>query len=56
MDECFFYRIVREDLPVPLIYKDEQVVTTRETHSAILTHILPVPNQVVFHRMQHPTE
>ena len=45
MNECIFCKIVREEMPATIVYKDEQVTAFRDIHPVAPTHILLVPNQ-----------
>ena len=45
MSNCVFCKIVREEAPAAVVYRDEQVTAFRDIHPAAPTHILIVPNR-----------
>jgi len=45
MSECLFCRIVNNEAPSTIVYRDEQVTAFRDIHPAAPTHILIVPNR-----------
>src|SRR5579862_9541824 len=42
-DDCLFCRIVRQELPVPLVYSGPDWVAFRDVNPQAPTHILVVP-------------
>lgn len=47
MQDCLFCRIANGQLPVELVYENEQVVAFRDINPQASTHILIVPKQHV---------
>jgi len=45
MSECIFCKIVNNEMPAAVIYRDAQVTAFRDIHPAAPTHILIVPNR-----------
>ncbi len=45
MSECIFCKIVNNEMPATVVYRDEQVTAFRDIHPAAPTHILIVPNR-----------
>ena len=44
-DDCLFCKIVRQELPVPLVYETPEVVAFRDINPQAPTHILVVPRE-----------
>lgn len=44
-DDCLFCKIVRQELPVPLVYSTPEVVAFRDINPQAPTHILVVPRE-----------
>jgi histidine triad (HIT) family protein len=42
---CVFCKIVTEDAPANIVYRDDQVTAFRDIHPVAPTHILIVPNK-----------
>ena len=45
MSDCPFCKIVRNEVPANIVYRDEQVTAFRDIHPVAPTHILIVPNR-----------
>lgn len=45
MPDCLFCRIVNNEAPSAIVYRDEQVTAFSDIHPAAPTHILIVPNK-----------
>jgi histidine triad (HIT) family protein len=46
-DDCLFCRIVRQEIPVPLVYSSADCVAFRDINPQAPTHILVVPREHV---------
>jgi len=46
-DETIFSKIIRQEIPTPLLYQDERVTAFRDINPRVSTHILIVPNKVI---------
>jgi histidine triad (HIT) family protein len=44
-DDCLFCRIVRQEIPVPLVYSSADCVAFRDINPQAPTHILVVPRE-----------
>ena len=44
-DETIFSKIIRQEIPTPLLYQDELVSAFRDIAPRVSTHILIVPNK-----------
>src|SRR3954467_12373648 len=44
-DDCLFCRIVKQEIPVPLLYDEDGVVAFRDINPQAPTHILVIPRQ-----------
>jgi histidine triad (HIT) family protein len=42
---CIFCKIIAEEAPAAIVYKDEQVTAFRDKHPVAQTHVLIVPNK-----------
>ncbi|HEX2769695.1 MAG TPA: histidine triad nucleotide-binding protein [Geobacteraceae bacterium] len=45
MDGCLFCRIVREEIPAKIVYKDEQVIAIEDIAPVAPTHVLIIPRK-----------
>lgn len=45
MSDCIFCKIVKNEAPSKIVYRDEQVTAFRDVHPVAPTHILIVPNR-----------
>ena len=45
--ETIFSRIIREEIPADIIYKDDLVTAFRDINPQAPTHVLIVPNEVI---------
>ncbi len=45
MSDCIFCKIVKNEAPSRIVYRDEQVTAFRDIHPVTPTHILIVPNR-----------
>jgi histidine triad (HIT) family protein len=46
-DDCIFCKIVRQEIPAPLIFANERCVAFRDTNPQAPTHVLVVPREHV---------
>lgn len=46
-EETIFSKIIRQEIPAPLLYQDELVSAFRDISPRVSTHILIVPNKVI---------
>ncbi len=46
-EETIFSKIIRQEIPTPLLYQDELVSAFRDINPRVSTHILIVPNKVI---------
>ncbi len=46
-EETIFSKIIRQEIPAPLLYQDELVSAFRDISPRTPTHILIVPNKVI---------
>mgnify|MGYP003588573143 CR=1 FL=1 len=46
-EETVFSKIIRQEIPAPLLYQDELVSAFRDIHPQAATHILIVPNKII---------
>jgi histidine triad (HIT) family protein len=44
-EETIFSKIIRQEIPTPLLYQDELVTAFRDISPRVSTHILIVPNK-----------
>ena len=45
MEETIFSKIIRQEIPTPLLYQDDLVTAFRDIEPRVSTHILIVPNK-----------
>jgi histidine triad (HIT) family protein len=45
IEETIFSKIIRQEIPTPLLYQDELVTAFRDISPRVSTHILIVPNK-----------
>ena len=45
MADCIFCRIIANEIPGTIVFRDEQVTAFRDLHPVAPTHILIVPNR-----------
>jgi histidine triad (HIT) family protein len=45
MSDCIFCKIVKNEVPSKIVFRDEQVTAFRDIHPVAPTHILIVPNK-----------
>ena len=45
MKDCIFCRIIANEIPGTIVFRDEQVTAFRDLHPVAPTHILIVPNK-----------
>jgi len=45
MDGCIFCRIVREEIPARIVYRDEQVIAIEDIAPVAPTHLLIIPRK-----------
>jgi histidine triad (HIT) family protein len=45
MSDCIFCKIVKNEAPATVVYRDEQVTAFRDIHPVAPTHIVIVPNK-----------
>lgn len=45
MSDCVFCRIVNNELPARVVYRDEQVTAFQDIHPLAPTHLLVIPNK-----------
>ncbi len=45
LEETIFSKIIRQEIPTPLLYQDELVTAFRDIAPRVSTHILIVPNK-----------
>jgi len=46
-DETIFSKIIRQEIPTPLLYQDDLVTAFRDISPRVKTHILIVPNKLI---------
>ncbi|WP_019027868.1 HIT domain-containing protein [Colwellia piezophila] len=46
-EETIFSKIIRQEIPTPLLYQDELVTAFRDISPRVDTHILIVPNKLI---------
>lgn len=46
-DETIFSKIIRQEIPTPLLYQDELVTAFRDIAPRANTHILIIPNKLI---------
>jgi len=46
-EETIFSKIIRQEIPAPLLYQDELVSAFRDISPRVSSHILIVPNKVI---------
>lgn len=46
-EETIFSKIIRKEIPTPLLYQDELVTAFRDIAPRVSTHILIVPNKLI---------
>jgi len=46
-EETIFSKIIRQEIPTPLLYQDELVTAFRDISPQAQTHILIVPNKLI---------
>ena len=46
-EETIFSKIIRQEIPTPLLYQDELVTAFRDIAPRVDTHILIVPNKLI---------
>ncbi len=46
-EETIFSKIIRQEIPTPLLYQDELVSAFRDIAPRVSTHILIVPNKLI---------
>ncbi|MEW6982979.1 HIT domain-containing protein [Colwelliaceae bacterium 6471] len=47
MEETIFSKIIRQEIPTPLLYQDELVTAFRDISPRADTHILIIPNKLI---------
>jgi histidine triad (HIT) family protein len=45
MDNCIFCKIINEQAPADIVYKDDEITAFLDIHPVAPTHILIVPNK-----------
>ena len=46
-EETIFSKIIRQEIPTPLLYQDELVTAFRDINPRVDTHILIIPNKLI---------
>jgi len=46
-EETIFSKIIRQEIPTPLLYQDELVTAFRDINPQAKTHILIIPNKLI---------
>lgn len=46
-DETIFSKIIRQEIPTPLLYQDDLVTAFRDIAPRVSTHILIIPNKLI---------
>ncbi len=46
-DETIFSKIIRQEIPTPLLYQDELVTAFRDISPRVDSHILIIPNKLI---------
>jgi len=46
-EETIFSKIIRQEIPTPLLYQDDLVSAFRDINPRVSTHILIIPNKLI---------
>ena len=46
-EETIFSKIIRQEIPTPLLYQDDLVTAFRDVAPRVASHILIIPNKLI---------